>query len=65
MPGGVVKQTKICVFTNSSMYDEVKKLGIDTIGDDKLIEEIKKGNFNFDKIIATNDQMPILKPHAR
>eukprot|EP00335_Anophryoides_haemophila_P000038 CAMPEP_0204821418 /NCGR_PEP_ID=MMETSP1018-20131115/16628_1 /ASSEMBLY_ACC=CAM_ASM_000518 /TAXON_ID=46462 /ORGANISM="Anophryoides haemophila, Strain AH6" /LENGTH=55 /DNA_ID=CAMNT_0051930363 /DNA_START=298 /DNA_END=465 /DNA_ORIENTATION=+ len=55
MPGGVVKQSKICVFTNPSNVQEAKDAGADFIGDENTIKDIMEGKIEFDKLIATND----------
>ncbi|KRX02898.1 putative ribosomal protein L1 [Pseudocohnilembus persalinus] len=65
MPGGVVKQSKICVFTNDSMIKSAQEAGADFIGSEQLLKDIKDGKIEFDKLIATADQLPVLKPFAR
>ena len=39
--------------------------GADVFGTDELLKQMAEGVLNFDKIIATQDQMQLLKPLAR
>ena len=43
----------------------MKNVGADVIGDDQVLKDIEAGNIEFDKIIATPEQMPTLKQYAR
>lgn len=65
LPAGTGKEIKICVFVDKSMEDQVKEAGADLIGSEEIIKQIGEGTINFDKLIATQDQMTSLRPLAR
>jgi large subunit ribosomal protein L1 len=65
LPNGVGKQARIAVLTNDENFEEAKNFGADVIGNDELIEEITKGNLNFDLLIATPNMMPKLAKLGR
>lgn len=65
LPNGVGKQTIIAVLTNEENFEEAKSSGADIIGNENLIEDITKGNINFDLLIATPNMMPKLAKLGR
>lgn len=65
LPNGVGKQIRIAVLTNEENFDEVKTANADIVGNDDLIEQITKGNLNFDLLIATPNMMPKLAKLGR
>lgn len=65
LPNGVGKETRIAVLTNEENFEEAKSSGADIIGNDDLIEDITKGNINFDLLIATPNMMPKLAKLGR
>ena len=65
LPAGTGTEVKICVFAGQEYHDEAKTNGADLIGNDKVLADISEGICNFDKIIATPEQMMILKKYAR
>jgi len=65
LPNGVGKQTTIAVLTNEENFEEATSSGADIIGNDELIEEITKGNINFDLLVATPNMMPKLAKLGR
>jgi large subunit ribosomal protein L1 len=65
LPHGVGKQIRIAVLTNDENIDEAKAAGADIFGNDDLIENITKGEINFDLLIATPNMMPKLAKLGR
>jgi large subunit ribosomal protein L1 len=65
LPNGIGKQIRIAVLTNEENFDEVKSANADIVGNDDLIEQITKGNLNFDLLIATPNMMPKLAKLGR
>ncbi len=57
LPGGNSKKVKIGVVCEDNKYKEAKDAGAEVVGGDELIEEIKSGNINFEKLICTPGMM--------
>ena len=57
MPGGTGKSIKVAVVCEDAKADEAKKANADIVGGDDLVEKIKNGDFNFDKLICTPSMM--------
>ena len=57
LPGGSSKKVKIGVVCEDNKSQEAKDAGAEIIGGDELIEEIKSGNINFEKLICTPGMM--------
>ena len=53
LPGGNGKKIKIAVVCEDSKSQEAKDAGADVVGSDELIEKIKSGDLNFEKLICT------------
>ena len=65
LPHGVGKQLTIAVLTNDENFKEAKNAGAGIVGNDELIENITKGNIEFDLLIATPNMMPKLAKLGR
>ncbi len=57
LPNGLGKEVKVLVFAKGEKEKEALGAGADFVGNDELIEKIKKGWFGFDKAVATPDMM--------
>ncbi len=57
LPGGSSKKVKIGVVCEDNKSQEAKEAGAEVVGGDELIEEIKAGNINFEKLICTPGMM--------
>ena len=57
LPGGSSKKVKIGVVCEDNKSQEAKDAGAEVVGGDELIEEIKAGNINFEKLICTPGMM--------
>ncbi len=60
LPKGTGKQVKVAVFTQGANADAAKEAGADIVGFEDLAEQVKKGNFDFDVVIASPDAMRIV-----
>ncbi len=57
LPGGSSKKVKIGVVCEENKSQEAKDAGAEVVGGDEIIEEIKAGNINFEKLICTPGMM--------
>ena len=57
LPGGSSKKVKIGVVCEENKVQEAKDAGAEIVGGDDLIEQIKSGNINFEKLICTPGMM--------
>jgi len=60
LPNGTGKTVRVAVFTQGANADAAREAGADIIGMDDLAEEIKKGNMDFDVVIASPDAMRVV-----
>ncbi len=60
LPNGTGKDVRVAVFTQGANADAAKEAGADIVGMDDLAEEVKKGNLNFDVVIASPDAMRVV-----
>tara|TARA_B100001175_G_C19434722_1_gene602983 strand:+ start:114 stop:803 length:690 start_codon:yes stop_codon:yes gene_type:complete len=57
LPGGTGKKVKIAVVCEEEKLQEAKDAGAEVVGSDDLIEKIKGGELNFEKLICTSGMM--------
>ena len=60
LPHGSGKEIRVAVFAQGANADEAQEAGADIVGFEDLAEEIKKGELDFDVLIATPDSMRLV-----
>jgi len=57
LPNGLGKTVRVLVFVKGDKEKEALEAGADLVGNDEIIEKIKGGWLEFDRVIATPDMM--------
>jgi large subunit ribosomal protein L1 len=57
LPNGLGKSVRVLVFAKGDKEKEALDAGADLVGNDEVIEKIKGGWFEFDRVVATPDMM--------
>jgi len=65
LPAGTGKTKKIAVVAKGEKAQEAQKAGADIVGGEDIIEEVLKGNINFDVLLSTPDVMKDLSKAAK
>jgi len=60
MPNGTGKSVRVAVFTSGKNADAAKSAGADIVGLEDLADQVKKGQLNFDVVIASPDAMRVV-----
>ncbi len=60
LPNGTGRTVRVGVFAKGAFAEAAKKAGAEVVGAEDLVEQIQKGNINFDRCIATPDMMPLV-----
>jgi len=60
LPKGTGKTVRVAVFAQGANADAAKEAGADLVGFDDLADDIKKGNMDFDVVIASPDAMRVV-----
>ena len=60
LPKGTGKTVRVAVFAEGDKAEAAKAAGADIVGLDDLAEEVKKGNMDFDVVIASPDTMRVV-----
>jgi len=60
LPNGTGKTVRVAVFTQGENAEKAKEAGADIVGMDDLAEEVKKGNMDFDVVVASPDAMRVV-----
>jgi large subunit ribosomal protein L1 len=57
LPHGLGKSVRVLVFAKGEKAREAMEAGADVVGSDEMIEKIKGGWLDFDRVVATPDMM--------
>ncbi len=57
LPHGTGRTVRVAAFATGEKAREAKEAGADVVGGDDLVEEVLKGNIEFDAAVATPDMM--------
>ncbi|MFQ1022977.1 50S ribosomal protein L1 [Avibacterium paragallinarum] len=60
LPNGTGRNVRVAVFTQGANADAAKEAGADLVGMEDLAEQIKKGEMDFDVVIASPDAMRVV-----
>ncbi len=60
LPNGTGKTVRVAVFAQGDNADKAKEAGADIVGFEDLAADVKKGEMNFDVVIATPDAMRVV-----
>lgn len=65
LPSGNGKTIRVAAFVEEDDIAAAKAAGADLVGEAAIIKELEGGNFSFDILVATPNQMPKLGRYAR
>jgi large subunit ribosomal protein L1 len=65
LPHGTGKSVRVAAFAQGDAAREAKEAGADLIGGEDLVEEVLKGNIDFEAAVATPDMMRVLGKAGR
>ncbi|MBD3618037.1 MAG: 50S ribosomal protein L1 [Chromatiales bacterium] len=60
LPNGTGKSVRVAVFAQGAAADAARDAGAEIVGMDDLADEVKKGNMDFDVVIAAPDAMRVV-----
>ncbi len=60
LPNGTGRDVRVAVFAQGAAADAAKEAGADIVGMEDLAEDVKKGNMNFDVVVAAPDAMRVV-----
>ena len=60
LPNGTGKDVRVAVFTQGANADAAKEAGADIVGMEDLADQVKKGEMNFDVVVASPDAMRVV-----
>jgi large subunit ribosomal protein L1 len=60
LPNGTGKDVRVAVFTSGANAEAAKAAGADIVGMEDLAELVKKGEMNFDVVVASPDAMRVV-----
>ena len=60
LPNGTGRDIRVAVFTQGANAEAAKEAGADLVGMEDLAEQVKKGEMNFDVVVASPDAMRVV-----
>jgi large subunit ribosomal protein L1 len=60
LPNGTGKTIRVAVFAKGEKAEEAKNAGADVVGAEDLADQVKNGQIEFERCIATPDMMPVV-----
>ncbi|TOC26461.1 50S ribosomal protein L1 [Vibrio parahaemolyticus] len=60
LPHGTGRDIRVAVFTQGANAEAAKEAGADIVGMEDLAEQVKKGEMNFDVVVASPDTMRVV-----
>lgn len=64
LPHGLAKPVRVIVFAKGEQEQKAKSAGASVVGSEDLAQKIKDGWLDFDRVVATPDQMPVVSKVA-
>jgi hypothetical protein len=62
LPNGSGRTVRVAVFARGAKAEEAQAAGADVVGAEDLVEQVSKGQINFDRCVATPDMMASCTP---
>lgn len=60
LPNGTGRDVRVAVFTSGDNAEKAKEAGADIVGMEDLAAQVKKGEMNFDVVVASPDAMRVV-----
>jgi large subunit ribosomal protein L1 len=60
LPNGTGREVRVAVFTQGANAEAAKEAGAELVGMEDLAEQVKKGEMNFDVVVASPDAMRVV-----
>src|SRR5919107_6208070 len=60
LPNGSGRSVRVAVFARGDKADQATAAGADVVGAEELVDQVQRGEINFDRVIATPDMMPLV-----
>ncbi|NTS78846.1 50S ribosomal protein L1 [Catenovulum sp. SM1970] len=60
LPNGTGRDVRVAVFTQGANAEAAKEAGADIVGMEELADQVKKGELNFDVVVASPDAMRVV-----
>jgi large subunit ribosomal protein L1 len=65
LPHGTGREVRVAAFAQGDKSREAEEAGADLVGGEDLVDEVLKGNIDFDAAVATPDMMPVVGKAGR